>query len=112
MLRLLAETVLGDLEVIQRKKCEALITECVHQRDVIEKLVQADANSNMMEARSVLPIIRNQLRAGQTVVFLTAVFAMPASVEGWRSQCMKAWTNVPAIPEWLSERVRNEETRP
>lgn len=45
VLRLLAETVLGDLEVIQRKKCEALITECVHQRDVIEKLVQAGANS-------------------------------------------------------------------
>ncbi|PTB70906.1 hypothetical protein BBK36DRAFT_1134104 [Trichoderma citrinoviride] len=40
VLRVLAETVLGDLEVIQRKKCEQLITECVHQRDVIEKLVQ------------------------------------------------------------------------
>ncbi|KAK7927737.1 dynein heavy chain [Apiospora marii] len=45
VLRLLAETVLGDLEVIQRKKCEALITECVHQRDTIEKLVKAGANS-------------------------------------------------------------------
>ncbi|KAH9904137.1 cytoplasmic dynein heavy chain [Xylariomycetidae sp. FL2044] len=45
VLRLLAETVLGDLEVIQRKKCEALITECVHQRDVIEKLVKFNAVS-------------------------------------------------------------------
>ncbi|KAI1416726.1 cytoplasmic dynein heavy chain [Hypoxylon sp. FL1857] len=45
VLMLLAETVLGDLEVIQRKKCEALITECVHQRDVIEKLVKLNATS-------------------------------------------------------------------
>ncbi|RYP75736.1 hypothetical protein DL771_002223 [Monosporascus sp. 5C6A] len=45
VLRLLAETVLGDLDVILRKKCEALITECVHQRDVIEKLVKLNANT-------------------------------------------------------------------
>ena len=45
VLRLLAATVLGDLEAIERKKCEHLITECVHQRDVIEKLVKLDAAS-------------------------------------------------------------------
>ncbi|KAI1853296.1 hypothetical protein JX266_002002 [Neoarthrinium moseri] len=45
LLELLAETVLGDLEVIQRKKCEALITNYVHQRDLIEKLIKANANS-------------------------------------------------------------------
>ncbi|KAL6836714.1 dynein heavy chain, N-terminal region 1 domain-containing protein [Trichoderma sp. SZMC 28015] len=45
VLRVLAETVLGDLEVIQRKKCEQLITECVHQRDVIEKLVNVKADN-------------------------------------------------------------------
>jgi len=44
ILRYLADTVLGDLEAIQRKKCEQLITECVHQRDVIEKLITAKAN--------------------------------------------------------------------
>ncbi|KAK4248126.1 dynein heavy chain, N-terminal region 1-domain-containing protein [Corynascus novoguineensis] len=46
VLRLLAETVLGDLEVLMRKTCEQLITECVHQRDVIEKLIKANARSN------------------------------------------------------------------
>ncbi|KAK4240895.1 dynein heavy chain, N-terminal region 1-domain-containing protein [Achaetomium macrosporum] len=46
VLRLLADTVLGDLEVLMRKKCEQLITECVHQRDVIEKLIKANARSN------------------------------------------------------------------
>lgn len=45
ILRILADTVLEDLPVILRKKCEQLITECVHQRDVIEKLVKANADS-------------------------------------------------------------------
>ncbi|KAH8681293.1 dynein heavy chain, N-terminal region 1-domain-containing protein [Xylariales sp. PMI_506] len=45
VLHLLAETVLADLEVIHRKKCEALITECVHQRDLIEKLVNTNAKT-------------------------------------------------------------------
>ncbi|KAK1752146.1 dynein heavy chain, cytoplasmic [Echria macrotheca] len=46
VLRLLADTVLGDLEVLMRKKCEQLITECVHQRDVIERLIKLNAGSN------------------------------------------------------------------
>lgn len=45
VLRLLADTVLGDLEVLTRKKCEQLITECVHQRDCIEKLVSLNATT-------------------------------------------------------------------
>lgn len=45
VLRVLAETVLGDLEIILRKKCEQMITECVHQRDVIEKLINNNATT-------------------------------------------------------------------
>ena len=43
ILKYLADTVLGDLGVIERKKCEQLITECVHQRDMIEKLIKSNA---------------------------------------------------------------------
>ncbi|CZT42301.1 dynein heavy chain [Rhynchosporium secalis] len=45
LLRLLASTVLGDLDPIIRKRCEHLITECVHQRDVIEKLKNLNAST-------------------------------------------------------------------
>lgn len=45
VLRVLADTVLGDLEVILRKKCEQMITECVHQRDALGKLIGAGADS-------------------------------------------------------------------
>ena len=45
VLALLAATVLGDLGPIERKKCEHLITEFVHQRDVIFRLGNSGANS-------------------------------------------------------------------
>ncbi|KAH6659609.1 dynein heavy chain [Truncatella angustata] len=45
LLRLLADTVLGDLPIIQRKKCEALITNYVHQRDIIDKLIKSNVSS-------------------------------------------------------------------
>ncbi|KAF2488243.1 dynein heavy chain, N-terminal region 2-domain-containing protein [Neohortaea acidophila] len=44
-LRLLAASVLKQLEPIYRKKCEHLITEFVHQRDATEKLLQSGADS-------------------------------------------------------------------
>ena len=44
-LELLAATVLGDLDNLVRKKCEHLITECVHQRDVIGRLINVGAAS-------------------------------------------------------------------
>lgn len=45
ILDMLASTVLGNLDPILRKKCEHLITECVHQRDVIGKLVELNAST-------------------------------------------------------------------
>ncbi|KAK4574575.1 dynein heavy chain [Recurvomyces mirabilis] len=41
----MAATVLRELEPLYRKKCEHLITEFVHQRDVIERLMQGGADS-------------------------------------------------------------------
>lgn len=50
ILRVIADTVLDDLSVILRKKCEQMITECVHQRDVVEKLanIKADTSSHYL----------------------------------------------------------------
>ncbi|DAA79594.1 TPA_exp: Uncharacterized protein A8136_0367 [Trichophyton benhamiae CBS 112371] len=45
VLDILALTVLGDLDPITRKKCEHLITEFVHQRDAIAKLMSVNASS-------------------------------------------------------------------
>lgn len=44
-LKYLAATVLRELEPLYRKKCEHLITEFVHQRDVVERLINGGADS-------------------------------------------------------------------
>ncbi len=45
LLRVLASLVLEDLDILHRKKCEHLITEFVHQRDVIGRLIEVQAQS-------------------------------------------------------------------
>lgn len=45
-LDVLADTVLIDLPPLQRRKCEHLITELVHERDVIRQLAQAQVSSS------------------------------------------------------------------
>lgn len=45
-LDLLADIVLTDLSATTRRKCEHLITELVHQRDVIRSLIQQDVKDN------------------------------------------------------------------
>lgn len=45
LLEILASTVLGDLELLTRRKCEHLITEFVHQRDVLGKLINVNASN-------------------------------------------------------------------
>ncbi|KAF2719116.1 hypothetical protein K431DRAFT_286998 [Polychaeton citri CBS 116435] len=44
-LKYLAASVLRELEPIYRKKCEHLITEFVHQRDIIERLMKGGADT-------------------------------------------------------------------
>ncbi|BGP05267.1 dynein heavy chain [Rhodotorula toruloides] len=44
-LEVLADAVLGDLQPIQRRKCEHLITELVHERDVVRRLAQDSVQS-------------------------------------------------------------------
>lgn len=44
-LDVLADAVLGDLQPIQRRKCEHLITELVHERDVLRLLAQGGVTS-------------------------------------------------------------------
>ena len=45
LLETLAAIVLGGLDFLSRKKCEHLVTACVHQRDVITQLLDGSANS-------------------------------------------------------------------
>ena len=68
-------------------------------------ILLADANSNLVEARSVLPTLHKDLKAGTTTWLVTAVYALPSSVEGWESQWKGQWEKRPTIPRWLQSKV-------
>jgi len=65
-------------------------------------VLEVDANSNLIEARTVLPSLGMDIEAGEDVYFVTAVFAMPAS-EGWTKRWSQAWEKKPIVPGWLKE---------
>ena len=69
------------------------------------KVLDADANGNLVDSRTVLPSLFSELSAGQSLWFATAVFAMPSSVDRWQKTWRSGWEQPPVIPPWLSQRM-------
>jgi Uncharacterized protein conserved in bacteria (DUF2264) len=84
----------GVLELLLTKRCGNILA--------------ADANSNLVEARSTLPYLQADFSAGETCWMVTAVFAMPSSVNGWREKWQKGWSNKPVTPIWLLDKIQTD----
>jgi hypothetical protein len=65
----------------------------------------ADANSNLVEARSVLPTIHADFKAGDVKWLVTAVYALPSSVDGWKEKWKEGWEKKPTVPQWLQDKI-------
>ncbi|CAI6335733.1 unnamed protein product [Periconia digitata] len=68
-------------------------------------ILLSDANSNLVENRTVLPTLHKDLKAGSTTWFVTAVYALPSSVEGWKDQWKAGFEKKPAIPKWIQSKI-------
>jgi hypothetical protein len=73
-------------------------------------VLSADANSNLVEPRSVVPILTTNAKAGEMRWLVTAVFAMPSSVAGWKVDWKRAWSSRPTVPRWLSDIISDTGT--
>jgi hypothetical protein len=67
-------------------------------------ICMVDANSNLMESRTVLTTMYVDLEAGSTTWFVTGVFAVPANGGGevggrWK----RGWERRPEVPGWVRE---------
>jgi hypothetical protein len=71
------------------------------QEERAGSVLLADANSNLVEARSVLPLVQGRVKAGQTAWYVTGVYALPGSVGGWQGQWQSGWEKKPAVPGWV-----------
>ncbi|GAB7353705.1 hypothetical protein MBLNU459_g4108t1 [Dothideomycetes sp. NU459] len=69
-------------------------------------ILDADANSNLIEARTNLPTLYANLERGDVRWFVTAVFALPAR-KGWEDIWRQGWDRRPEVPSWVKEIVRD-----
>jgi len=71
-------------------------------------ICNVDANSNLIEPRTLLPTMYADLKAGSTTWSVTAVFAIPASAEGWEGKWKEEWEKRPKVPGWVEEMVKEQ----
>jgi hypothetical protein len=73
--------------------------------------VLADANSNLLYGRTLLPSLGSKLSPGSDIWFATAVFALPAEGNGddWQEKWRARWERFPDIPSKLKQIMRQQD---
>ncbi|KAI0884445.1 uncharacterized protein GGS22DRAFT_165626 [Annulohypoxylon maeteangense] len=64
-------------------------------------LVNADPNSNLVESRTVIPTLQHTIKAGETVAYVSAIYAKPSGEGVPRETYLDGWEKPPEIPGWL-----------
>ena len=64
----------------------------------LANLVNADPNSNLVESRTTIPTLQHSVRKGETVRYVTGVYAKPT---GPAEEALDGWEKPPSIPAWL-----------
>ncbi|KAF7545014.1 hypothetical protein G7Z17_g9504 [Cylindrodendrum hubeiense] len=64
-------------------------------------LVNADPNSNLIESRSTIPTLQHTIGAGQSVWYISAIYAKPSAAGVAKESYLDGWEKPPAVPSWL-----------
>ncbi|KAK3997465.1 hypothetical protein QBC44DRAFT_279499 [Cladorrhinum sp. PSN332] len=65
-------------------------------------LVNADPNSNLVEARTTIPTLQGTIKKGDKVWYVSGIYAKP---KGKKEEFLDGWDKVPEVPGWLKEEV-------
>ncbi|KAK3686019.1 hypothetical protein B0T22DRAFT_238739 [Podospora appendiculata] len=68
-------------------------------------LVNADPNSNLVESRTTIPTLQGAVAKGQSVWFVSAIYAKPSGPGIKKEEYLSGWEAVPEIPGWLREEM-------
>ncbi|KAJ9131088.1 DUF2264 domain protein [Pleurostoma richardsiae] len=64
-------------------------------------LVNADPNSNLVESRSVIPTLQHTIKKGETVWYVSGIYAKPSGESVPKETYLDGWEKPPVIPGWL-----------
>ncbi|CZT50191.1 uncharacterized protein RSE6_11131 [Rhynchosporium secalis] len=67
--------------------------------------VNADPNSNLIESRTVIPTLQHTIKKGETVWYVTAIYAKPSGEKVQPSTYLDGWDSKPVVPKWLAEEI-------
>jgi hypothetical protein len=68
-------------------------------------LVNADPNSNLVESRTTIPTLQGTVKRGQSVWYVTGIYAKPSGPGVRKEEYLSGWDDVPEIPGWLREEM-------
>lgn len=68
-------------------------------------LVNADPNSNLVESRTVIPTLQHTIRQGETVWYVSAIYAKPSGEGVPKETYLDGWEKPPQIPGWLKAEI-------
>jgi hypothetical protein len=74
-------------------------------RERAAMLVNADPNSNLVESRTVIPTLQGTIREGETVWYVSAIYAKPSGEGVAKESYLDGWEKVPEIPGWLKDEM-------
>ncbi|CCF45534.1 hypothetical protein CH063_14586 [Colletotrichum higginsianum] len=64
-------------------------------------LVNADPNSNLVENRTTIPTLQHTISKGDSVWYITGIYAKPDGEGVPRQSYLDGWERPPAVPSWL-----------
>src|SRR3569833_649307 len=64
-------------------------------------LVNADPNSNLVESRTVIPTLQHNVKKGETVWYVSAIYAKPSGPGVPKESYLDGWDTSPELPAWL-----------
>ncbi|KAI8668382.1 hypothetical protein NCS55_00863600 [Fusarium keratoplasticum] len=70
-------------------------------------LVNADPNSNLVESRTTIPTLQDTIAEGETVWYVTAIYAKPPTPGLDRQDSMTGWEELPPVSSWLQSEMAN-----
>ncbi|KAH7165816.1 hypothetical protein EDB81DRAFT_680035 [Dactylonectria macrodidyma] len=74
-------------------------------------LVNADPNSNLVESRSTIPTLQHTIEAGQSVWYVSAIYAKPSADSMARKSYLDGWDRTPVLPDWLEAEMEGKSSQ-